>query len=108
MENVKKSRLQSVKKGEKKLDIGARQVFQASLFFFSGVLLGQGTVFDVLYPFGPALVIASPGVYSFFAFLGTSLGLVFSQTGVYLFRYIICVAALWLIRSHILTSRSRV
>lgn len=107
MENIKSQKMQRVKNGEKKIRISLREGVSAALFLCLGIIFGQGAVFDELYPFGFAFVIASPGVYSFFALLGTSIGLVFSQTGVYLFRYIVCAAALWLIRSRILISRSR-
>ena len=107
MENIKSQKLQRVKNGEKKIKVSLREGIGAAVFLILGIVFGQGSVFDELYPFGFAFVIASNGVYSFFALLGTSIGLVFSQTGVYLFRYIVCAAALWLIRSRILSSRSR-
>ncbi len=107
MENIKSQKMQRVKTGEKKIKVSLREGISGVAFLVLGIVLGQGTVFDELYPFGFAFVIASPGLYSFFAFLGTSIGLVFSQTGVYLFRYIVCAAALWIIRSRILYPRSR-
>lgn len=106
MENTKLQKLQRVKNGEKKRGISLREGVAAAVFTFFGLIFGQGSVLDVLYPFGFAFVTASPGIYSFFALLGTSIGLVFSQTGVYLFRYLVTAAALWLIRSRILSSRS--
>ncbi len=107
MENTKTQKLQHLKGSELKKAISLREGVTAALFALLGIVFGQGAVFDSLYPFGFAFVTASPGVYSFFALLGTSLGIVFSQTGVYLFRYIVTLAALWLIRSRILSSRSR-
>jgi len=107
MENIKSQTLKRVKNTEKKIKVSLRDGISAAVFLALGIVFGQGAVFDELYPFGFAFVIASPGVYSFFALLGTSVGLVFSQTGVYLFRYIVCTVALWLIRSRILSSRSR-
>lgn len=107
MENIKFQKLQRLKMGSKNIRVGLREGIGAAVFLVMGILLGQGTVFDELCPFGFAFVIASPGLYSFFAFLGTSVGLIFSQTGLYLFRYIVCAAALWIIRSRILYPRSR-
>ncbi len=107
MENLKTAKIRKEKNRTKKLHISAKLVLEAFAFTFFAGVLGQGSVFEVLYPFGFALIMAAPGVYSFFALLGTSIGLVFSQTGVYLFRYIVCAVALWVIRSRVLTSRSR-
>lgn len=107
MENIKSEKLQRMRNEKKKTGISLREGAGAAAFLILGIIFGQGAVFDELYPFGFAFIIASPGVYSFFALLGTSIGLVFSQTGVYLFRYIVCAVALWLIRSRVLVSRSR-
>lgn len=107
MENIKLQNLKRAKNPEKKIKVSLRECISAAAFLVLGIVSGQGSVFGELYPFGFAFIIASPGVHSFFAFLGTSIGLIFSQTGVYLFRYIVCAAALWLIRSRILSYRSR-
>lgn len=107
MENTKLGKFQKEKRKVKKINISAKLVLQAVGFTFLSVILGQGSVFNVLYPFGFALIAASPGMYSFFALLGTSIGLAFSQTGVYLFRYLVCAVSLWVIKSRVLSSRSR-
>lgn len=107
MENTKLQKLQRVKKRERKTVISARDGVKGAVFLLLGIVFGQGAIFGEIYPFGFAFVIASPGIYSLFALAGTSIGLLFSQAGVYLFRYIVCAFALWLIRSRILVSRTR-
>lgn len=107
MVNTKIRKLQSVRGGEKKAAVSLAEGVTAAAFTVMGILFGQGTVLDVLCPFGFAFITASPGIYSFFALLGTSIGLVFSQSGIYLFRYLVTAAALWVIRRWVLSSRLR-
>lgn len=96
--------MRKIHTGEK---INAKTVLGAIITAVISALLGQGSLFGELHPFGFAMIIACPGVYSFSSFIGTSIGLVFSQTGIYLFRYLVCACALWIIRSRLLTPHSR-
>lgn len=107
MENLKQVNARFGKSHVKKLNINAKMILSALIFAAVNVILGQGSVFETLYPFGFGMIIASDGLYSFAALLGTSIGLLFSQTGIYLFRYLICAVTLWVIRVRFLSSRTR-
>ncbi len=107
MENLKKAAAHPPKHREKKISINSKTVLMFTIFGSLGIILGQGSVFETLYPFGFAMICTSAGIYSFAAFVGTSIGLLFSQTGIYLFRYIVCAAALWIIRTRFLSSKVR-
>ncbi|MBR3589342.1 MAG: SpoIIE family protein phosphatase [Clostridia bacterium] len=105
MENIKTAEI--LKKKKPTIKINGKLISQGIGIIVLSVLLGQGSVFETLYPFGFALVMALPATFSFFAFIGTSIGFLFSQTGVYIFRYIVCAFSLWLIRSRVLNSHSK-
>lgn len=107
MENFKKANTHAQKHRDKKVSINSKSVLSCVLFVTLGIILGQGAVFETLYPFGFAIISASSGIYSFAAFVGTGIGLIFSQTGIYLFRYAVCAAALWIIRIRFLSSKVR-
>lgn len=107
MENLHNSTVTSFSKTKTSGSITTKTVITATVLGIVSAMLGQGSVFDRLYPFGFAMITAAPGIYSFACFIGTSIGLLFSQTGIYLFRYIICGAALWIIRSRLLKASSR-
>lgn len=107
MENFKKVNTHAQKQGEKKISINSKAVLSYVLFGTLGIILGQGSVFETLYPFGFAMISASAGIYSCAAFVGTGIGLLFSQTGIYLFRYAVCAATLWIIKTRFLSSRVR-
>ena len=107
MENTKTGKLFRQRKKEIPVNINAGTVLQMTGFTLLSVILGQGSVFEELYPFGFALITATSGIYSFLALIGTSIGLVLSHNGIYLFRYIVCAVSLWIIRSRVLNSRSR-
>ncbi len=105
MENIKTAEILKNKKSTVK--INGKLISQGAGVIILSVLLGQGSVFETLYPFGFALVMALSATFSFFAFIGTSIGFLFSQSGVYLFRYIVCAFSLWLIRSRVLNTNSK-
>ena len=107
MENTKTGSFFARKKAELSLNINAKTVLQMTGFILLSVLLGQGSVFEELYPFGFALITATSGLYSFLALLGTSIGFLISHSGIFLFRYLVCAASLWVIRSRVLNSHSR-
>ncbi len=102
MEKMKQKRIQT-----KSLNISSKNVFSCIAVVFASFILGQGSLFEEIYPFGFALISASGGIYSFFALLGSSLGLIFAHSGVYLFRYIVCGFFLWLIGTSILKPQSK-
>lgn len=107
MENTKAGRFFERKKSELSLNINAKTVLQMTGFVLLSVLLGQGSVFEELYPFGFALITATSGLYSFLALVGTSIGFLISHSGIFLFRYLVCAVSLWVIRSRVLNSHSR-
>ena len=107
MENTKTGRLFKQRKRELPVNISAKTVLQMTGFALLAVILGQGSVFKDIYPFGFALITASSGIYSFFALLGTSIGFLLSHNGIYLFRYLVCAVSLWVIRSRVLKTDSR-
>lgn len=107
MEKLHNTNITSFTQSGSSRSITAKTVITASVLSIISAFLGQGCIFDELYPFGFAIITAAPGIYSFACFVGTSIGLLFSQTGIYLFRYIICAAALWIIRSRIFKPTSR-
>ena len=107
MENTKTGKLFRQRKKEIPVNINAGTVLQMTGFTLLSVILGQGSVFEDLYPFGFALITATSGIYSFLSLVGTSIGLILSHNGIYLFRYIVCAVSLWIIRSRVLNSRSR-
>lgn len=87
--------------------INSKTIYTSLVIALISALLGSGCIFDEMYPFGFAMIMASPGIYSLAAFIGAGTGLVFSRTGLYLFRYLICAGALMIIRSRILTEKKR-
>lgn len=107
MENLKAKSISHQKKEFKKLKIDSKTILTFLIFTSVSCLLGQGSVFGEIYPFGFALIMTSPGIYSFSALVGTSIGFLFTQSGIYLFRYLICSVTLWLFKTRVLNSRSR-
>lgn len=107
MESIRKVEFEKKRKSTAKIKINGKLISQAAVIILISALLGQGSVFDTLNPFGFAIVMALPTPFSFFSLIGTSIGFLLSQKGIYLFRYIVCAFSLWLIRSRVLNSRSK-
>lgn len=107
MVGLKKSRASSAQKLTPKNLISTKSLSNAVLIALFSFLLGQGSVYGGIRPFGFAIILSCSTFYSFIALAGTSLGLLFSETGVYLFRYLVTALTFFIIKNKLLTKNSR-
>ncbi len=111
MENLSLKKREIHKKNQSKPilrdKINSKTILSSLIIILISAFLGQGSLFTTLYPFGFGMIIASSGIYSVAAFIGTSIGLLFSQTGIYFFRYFVCALTLLIIRIKFLSSKSK-
>ncbi len=107
MESLKKINTTFPKKTKKKIKISKETVLKGVVITLLSFLLGRGSFYDVMHPFGFAIIISCPGIYSLFSLAGTSIGLIFSHTGIYLFRYLVCAISLYIIKNRFSAATSR-
>lgn len=107
MENLKKINTTFPKKSKQKTKISKITVIRTAVMMLISIFLGQGSFYNVMHPFGFAIIISCSGIYSLFALIGTSIGLIFSHTGIYLFRYLVCAVSLYVIKNRFTSANSR-
>ncbi len=107
MVGLKKSRASSAQKLKPKNSISSKTLLSSIFIALISFILGQGSLYGGIRPFGFAIILSCSSYYSLIALIGTSLGLLFSETGIYLFRYLITALTFFVIRNKLLTSRSR-
>ena len=107
MVGLKKSRASAAQKFKPKNLISSKTLFSSIFIALLSFLLGQGSLYDGIRPFGFAIILSCGSFYSLIALIGTSVGLLFSETGIYLFRYLITALTFFVIKNKLLTKRSR-
>ena len=107
MVGLKKSKTSASQNLRPKNLITSKTLLSSVFIALISFILGQGSIYGRINPFGFAIILSCNSFYSLVALFGTSIGLLFSETGIYLFRYLITALTFFVIKNKLLTSRSR-